>query len=286
MNLSKIFNDVYDIDKNLSNAINSILVIDNKRKSYIPESYDKETNKKYKNILTKYFDVKNIDNFLFVTNKVGGVNYYDAKNDKDLGEMLSYPCSGEHLDFKNRKYVYTIYVINKGESMDEIKYKNENVLMAVICINKNDKIFKKLVDDFQQSTDKINKNLEITYEKTHIPSIASIIEKTKNKKKLKDYEMKSVLGAFLTYRMPLIVDFYENKKYQIFKKKKFMLVLLNYVKYSLFQNADNIVFNKIMAFQKNIIEIYFDYKYSDEELNKIGTEYLGEDYKFEDDIDM
>ena len=282
----EFFDSIYEQTKNLGIAANCIFVLDGKRTSFLLEKHLIETNKEnVKTTIKKYLKLNEAKYEIFVTKKDSIINFEKLETCQEIGEVLSYPCVGENLDFENRKYVYTIIIKYKNVDVYEVRWNPSNTIMAVICKNENDEIFKKITENFQKSIDNIDRNLEITYIKEKVGNMGKIIKKLENKKKLKDYEKETVLSYFMQHELMLISDCYYNRNINIFKKKKFLLTMIYYLKYHTLHNkySDKEWLNKtndVLLFQKNVIKVNLGIDYSNKEINEL-IPYFGKEFEFE-----
>lgn len=284
----EVFDHIYKQTNSLQIATNSLLVLDGKRTAFLIESDQHIVKTLGMDAIVKIINryLKSIDTpyGLIVHKKDREIDFDKIKTDKDLGELLSYPCAGDAINFENRKFTYTVIVKYKNETIDQVRWKLENLLMAVICIKKSDKIFKKLVENFQKSINNIDSQLEIVYVKDRIGNMTKIIQKLENKKKLKEYEKEYILSIFIQDKLALINDCYENKHINIFKKKKFLLTMIYYWKYNI-ANNECLDLNDIVLFQKNVIKIHLGINYDDKEINEIFSWYLDKEFKLRDKIE-
>jgi hypothetical protein len=200
----EIYNIVYNETKNLSIAINSLLVYEGGRTAFLMDDMYLYENKKEEltKLFSEYFHIFDIGKGLLVVNK-NITKKIDFSSSSKLGKLLSYPCVDENQDLENRKYVYTVIIKNKTES-DEIP-STENTLMTTICIKNNDDTFRKIVEKFQGIVDIIGKNLKVVYIRNRIGNIENMIKKIKNKEKLKKYEKFTILNYFHNNEMFLIL---------------------------------------------------------------------------------
>jgi hypothetical protein len=280
--VKKIYENIYK-SSNLFIAINSILVYKKIRYGFLIENprFDKYDKNNIIKILKKYFNIVEYDNYTIVHHN--DINDIDLNTDEGLGKMLSYPCINENMDFDNRTYNYTIYAKKNNEiNNDDKDDKNIADLMTVICILNNDDIIKKKVSKFQKIVNLVDKNIIIYYERFKLGNVKKIINNLENKIKLKKFEKATVINLCLNYNMPLIAECIFNRNINLFKNKKFILLLINYIKYNVIDT--NIPVNNIIIFQRKILEIYFGIQFSDGEINKIVSEYLNEEFNINDDI--
>lgn len=116
----ELFNNLTKITNNLSISLNVYLVHTRERNGCIIEKELYKTKKMYDTLydfFKKYFVVHLInhsDCILVLANTRDNKNIiFDDIDDKELGNLISYPCSGDNLDHENRKYVYNVVAKKK-----------------------------------------------------------------------------------------------------------------------------------------------------------------------------
>lgn len=271
----EIFKEIYNITNNLKISINIFLVYAGERNGCIIEKENWLSNDIYIKLISFlgkyfiYFEDLNIlgYNILILNNSSENKKVTINKNitDIEIGNLISYPCSGENLDYNNRKYGYEVNVNNNGNIYN---------LMTVLCISKRDIYFQKLIKRFQKSVNILNMNFIIEYKKTRLGNINIIISKLNNKKKLKKYEKEWLLIYFYNCHLIFVVYSEQELQLNIFKYKKMLLIFLYICDIFNYSFDNQYIFNKIFVIQLKILNLFTQFNFDYNVVNKIANDYL------------
>lgn len=307
MNPVELFHKIFELTNDISISTNIFLVHTKNRNGCIIEKEEYKTKETYDilyNLLQEYFIVfVNKENELIipsnsllvlVNSDENNSKISDGINELDIGELISYPCPNDNFDYENRKYSCCVYVI---------KNNTKHNILHVLCNTEKDKIFKNMVDRFQNSLNILNFGLLVQYHRNRVGNdntINMIIDKLKKNKNIKKkFERETILSYFDSKHLIFVVHCREKLKLNIYKYKKMLLTLLTYCKYiSVFiPHKDDMEeehkkymfssYNKIFVYQLEIIKIFMNYEFDNETINKIINEYLidcnriSKDEKFE-----
>lgn len=231
----QIFDHIIDelLEKNINEydafeiSTNSFLLEDQIRKSFVIQYHDPVVKSAIKNIITKYFnDFKfyDVKHGLLVTLSSTKITF-DLENytDKDLGDFLEYPCSGDIVH--ERDYVFNI----------NAKYYKFDKLMniyAFICSDKNKsksiEFYNKIKYYFENVLNKYLENkIELSYEFKKIYTISNIIDLYERGEMVNEIK-EEIINVFYNHNFVLLSNLYKNEKINIFdsKLKSFIITIL------------------------------------------------------------
>lgn len=278
----ELFNDLTKITNDLSISLNIYLVHTKQRNGCIIEKELYKTKQIHDilcDFLGKYFVVhliNNSDRILVLANTNDNKNInFDEIDDIELGKLISYPCAGDNLNHENRKYIY--YVLAK-------KNNKKYCLMNVTCCSKQHDIFDDIIARFQKSIDELNLNIIMSYKIRRWGNIKKIITKLQNKKKLKNYEKKTLMAYFDKHHLIYVIYCDEILKINIYKYRKMLLTLLSFCDVINFEVENLHIFRKIFHHQLHILHIFINYLFDSDNIISIATKYL-RDIKQIDDND-
>ncbi len=251
-----MFQSIFSKTGLLDIACNAVLVAKNVRPSFLVQSIDYQEcengpttlGPKTKNIiqsLEKEFKITPTYQGFIISNPFFSVPNENMLDDKIIGELIGYPCSGHLHDNTTRKFHYQIY---------SVYGKTESELMNVICgVNMDDWFCEKVKEIFSACKDVFPSEIFIGYKKFNIYENDDIIRKVINDVQLNDEEKNHVLNLIWNIDLNLILSLHNQKKIDIFTKKNLIVELIKfYEKYKHKKYEGNII-----MLQKNIIKKYF-----------------------------
>lgn len=290
----KLFHEIYTMTNNLPISANIFLVYTGNRNGCIIEEEEYKTREMYDilyDFLCKYFIVYvnnnnerviPLNSLLVLINSNENIKKIsDIINEMDVGKLISYPCPNDNFDYENRKYTYCVCITRNNI---------EHNLLQVICKVNKDKIFKKMVNKFQESLNTLNFDLFVKFHRNRVGNnntINNIINKLKKNINVKNkFEKETILSYFDSKHLIFIVYCEEQLKLNIYKYKTMLLTLLTYCKYIpvfipiVDENDEEYMkyildkYNRIFIYQLEIIKIFMNFEFEDDIINKITTDYL------------
>lgn len=187
-----IFSDIYNKTNKLDIAYNAIFVLCGARPAFLVQSIDYGENKFGPTTLGKI--TMNIllclEKYLKITTTYQGfiISKYDKTipnelNDKIVGKIIGYPCSGD-LNIENRRNYLCQYYVKKNKQKIKI--------MSIICNNKTNLKFKMIKKKMQLVLKKNNITGRVKCKFEKLLKIKNIMLKIKNNTKLNKKEKMTV----------------------------------------------------------------------------------------------
>lgn len=233
-NINKFW-DYGDKYKDYVIPFNCLLVLNNIRKSFMiqwidyneqhPDSLKTKTFiDGIKTIFPNSFNFVTINQGVLVMKKTVEVDF-DVKSytDKQLGDFLSYPCSGDIAEIGPNDSKYGLDYILK---IEESEHHTINII-SMVCKEKTDLIdqFTNKLENFVDKFNRLSKQkIQLVMELDMLYSIPYLMDHIK-KEKL-DREMEDqIFNLFLNFNYPIFLVIHSEKILDVFDKKyKFVLL--------------------------------------------------------------
>jgi hypothetical protein len=259
----KFFNKIYYNSEKLDIACNAFLVKNKIRPGFLIQSIDYNENqngpttqgpvtRKILNSLSNYFYIYStfqgflITNNIIDSNIINGLNmqnYNDVQfieNNKLIGELIGYPCSGDLDNTNTRKFCYTLYAKNNNFTCD---------LMSVIAGKNIDNWWKNFIDNINYLFDHYNINISVFYTNKNIYTINEIYNEVLNKN-LSEIIKNEIINILYNF-FPKIYNLHKNEKINIFDSYDKLSCILTqnnlfYENNNFWKNNCNEIQNKIL----------------------------------------
>lgn len=218
MDNKKIFLEMFNKIKDMDIVINMLLVKNDVRKSFMIQEFGKYKSKKYVDkiikILQSYYPImtslKVFSGILIYKNTTNIPPQFknNTYTEKEIGELLSYPCAGDNVNKRN--YGINFYLQYK---------KQEYEIFGMMCEKQDNKNLIKFIENTKKFISSLDLNMRLKINIKKIHTIQSIIDIMLKSEPIDNKLKEDIYDILYNYEYVLLVILHNNKVIDLFDKK-------------------------------------------------------------------